>query len=51
MSSLSELKIPIQLLWGDSDSVAPISIPDTLAKHINFDYLTVNKMKDSGDKE
>jgi len=48
LSSLSELKIPIQLLWGDSDSVSPISIPDTLSKHINSDYLTVNKMKDSG---
>ena len=49
LRSLSELKIPIQLLWGDSDSVSPLSIPTTLAQHIPSQYLTVNTMKDTGE--
>jgi len=48
LESLSQLKIPIQLLWGDSDSVSPLTIPTRLAALINPDYLTFNLMADTG---
>ena len=48
LESLSKLKLPIQLLWGDSDAVSPMSIPRTLAKLINPDYLTFTIFPDTG---
>ena len=51
LESLSQLKIPIQLLWGDSDSVSPLTIPTRLAALINPDYLTFNLMADTGELE
>ena len=49
LKSLSQLKIPIQLLWGDSDSVSPVAIPTRLAAHINPDYLTFKLMSKTGE--
>jgi len=46
--SLSKLELPVQLMWGDSDSVAPISIPQTLAKLINPNFLTFTVLPDAG---
>ena len=48
LESLSKLKLPIQLLWGDSDAVSPMSIPRTLATLINPDYLTFTIFPDTG---
>ena len=48
LESLSKLKLPIQLLWGDSDAVSPMSIPRTLATFINPDYLTFTIFPDTG---
>ena len=48
LESLSKLKLPIQLLWGDSDAVSPMSIPRTLATFINPDYLTFTILPDTG---
>ena len=37
-------------MWGDSDSVAPISIPQTLAKLINPNFLTFTVLPDAGEQ-
>jgi len=48
LESLSKLELPIQLVWGDNDSVSPMSIPQTLAKLINPQYLTFSTLPDTG---
>ena len=48
LESLSKLELPIQLLWGDADAVSPMSIPQTLAKLINPDYLSFTIFPDTG---
>jgi len=48
MSSLSKLHLPIMILWGDDDAVAPMSIPHSLAKVVHKDFLTVNTIKNTG---
>jgi len=48
LESLSQLKLPIQLLWGDADAVSPMDIPQTLAKLINPDFLTFTVFPNTG---
>jgi len=48
LESLSKLELPIQILWGDSDAVAPMSIPQTLAKLINPQYLSFTTLPGAG---
>ena len=48
LESLSKLELPIQIVWGDSDAVAPMSIPQTLAKLINPQYLSFTILPGAG---
>ena len=40
--------LPIQIVWGDSDAVAPMSIPQTLSKLINPQYLSFTTLPGAG---
>jgi pimeloyl-ACP methyl ester carboxylesterase len=40
MTSLSKLRIPIMLMWGDDDAVSPIAMPHSVAEFIQKDLLT-----------
>ena len=35
-------------MWGDSDAVSPMSIPQTISKLINPQYLTFNTLPGAG---
>ena len=48
LESLSRLELPIQIVWGDSDAVAPMSIPQTLSKLINPQYLSFTTLPGAG---
>ena len=50
LKSLSGLEIPIQLLWGDSDAVSPLAIPNTVASHVKSHQLTYKMMAGAGEK-
>ena len=49
LKSLSQLKMPIQLMWGNEDAVSPMTIPASLAEIINKEFLTVKTMDKTGD--
>ncbi len=34
MRALGQLKMPIRLVWGDSDAVSPITIPQSIKKEV-----------------
>ena len=48
MKSLSNLEVPIQLMWGDDDAVSPMIIPESLAEIIDKQHLTVKTVKNTG---
>merc|ERR1719369_126079 len=48
MKSLSNLDIPIHLMWGDDDAVSPMTIPASLAEIIDKQYLTVKTVRNTG---
>jgi len=50
LKSLSKSEIPIMVLWGDADAVAPIEIAKSLGEegHIGHKYLTGRTLKDVG---
>ena len=47
---MSNLDIPIQLMWGDDDAVSPMTIPASLADIIDKQMLTVKHIKNTGDR-
>ena len=49
LKSLAQLKMPIQLMWGNEDAVSPMTIPASLAEIINKEFLTVKTMDKTGD--
>eukprot|EP00092_Neocalanus_flemingeri_P023976 GFUD01026008.1.p1 GENE.GFUD01026008.1~~GFUD01026008.1.p1 ORF type:complete len:358 (+),score=71.45 GFUD01026008.1:86-1159(+) len=48
LRSLSNLQLPIQLMWGDDDAVSPMTIPAALAELIEQRFLTVRTIKNAG---
>jgi len=48
LRSLSNLQLPIQLMWGDDDAVSPMTMPAALAEIINPKFLTVRAIKNTG---
>jgi len=52
LSALSRLDLPVMLLWGDSDAVAPMEIPKSLVSkgHVNAKHFTGKTMKGVGEE-
>jgi len=50
LSALSKLDLPVMLLWGDSDAVAPMEIPKALVSkgHVNQKQFTGKTLKRVG---
>jgi len=48
LKSLSNLELPILLMWGDDDAVSPMIIPESLAEIIDKQHLTVKTVKNTG---
>jgi len=48
LRSLSQLHLPVQLMWGDDDAVSPMTIPASIADHIDPALLTMTTMKNTG---
>ncbi len=50
LDALARLDIPCMLLWGDSDSVAPMDIPKSLgADYVNKEMFTGKIIKGTGE--
>ena len=50
MTSLSNLQLPVMLLWGDDDAVAPMTIPNSIATIVPKERLTFKTMSKTGQK-
>ena len=48
MTSLSHLQLPVLLLWGDDDAVAPMTIPNSIATIVPKERLTFKTMSKTG---
>jgi len=48
MTSLSNLQLPVMLLWGDDDAVAPMAIPKSIATIVPKERLTFKTMPKAG---
>ena len=48
MTSLSNLQLPVLLLWGDDDAVAPMTIPNSIATIVPKERLTFKTMSKTG---
>jgi len=48
LRSLSQLYLPVQLMWGDDDAVSPMAIPASIAELIDPAFLTVTPIKNTG---
>ena len=48
MTSLAKLHLPVMLLWGDDDAVAPMAIPNSLATIVPKERLTFRTMSKTG---
>ena len=48
MTSLSNLQLPVLLLWGDDDAVAPMTIPNSIATIVPKERLTFRTLSKTG---
>ena len=48
MTSLANLQLPVMLLWGDDDAVAPMAIPNSIATIVPKERLTFKTMSKTG---
>ena len=45
---MSKLQLPVLLLWGDDDAVAPMTIPNSIATIVPKERLTFRTMSKTG---
>ena len=50
MTSLANLQLPVMLLWGDDDAVAPMAIPKSIATIVPKERLTFKTMPKAGER-
>ena len=48
MRSLANLQLPVMLLWGDDDAVAPMAIPQSISTIVPKERLTFRTLSKTG---